>query len=47
MGDVLNEVNIIDTALPIEDEVPALPSAPATPEAKANRVSGKTSFKTD
>ena len=39
MTDVINEVNVTETVLPIEDEVPAIQAAPATPKAKAKRVS--------
>ena len=41
MTDVLNEVNVTDTVLSIEDEVPEVQSAPAAPKAKARRVSTK------
>ncbi len=41
MADVLNEVNVTDTVLPIEAEVPVLQSAPAGHRAKAKRVSNQ------
>ncbi len=41
MADVLNEVNVTDTVLSKEDEVPEVQSAPAAPTAKARRVSKK------
>ncbi len=41
MADALNEVNVTDSVLPIEDEVPKVQSAPALAKAKAGRVPKK------
>ncbi len=39
MTSVLNEVNVTDSVVSLEHDVPEVQSAPAAPEAKARRVS--------